>query len=526
MEFKTMPIHVKDIEPKKGIFTGYASTFGVVDDGDPPDIVEKGAFSKSIQENGPDSKKPRIKCLYQHDFFSPIGIPMVLKEDDVGLYHETKVSQTTIGKDTLILIADGVITEQSIGYDTVKADMDNQGIRHLREVRLWEFSPVTWGMNPETPILGVKGLNASDSLAERIARAEKAIRRGDLSSEELVVALTKTLPLWRKELKRMNKDASGKANWPLAQRDHAWDSAAAHQRILNWATDPDGNVDWKKYASCHFWFDGSAPDPDGDGLPDRIGDYKLPFCDVINGEVMAVPRGIFAVAAVLQGSMGGVNIPESDVSAVKARVEAYYKRMADEFNDSSLVAPWNQKGGDPRLGLKIGRQYKAPDFNQLMAAQELSEVLFDMWYALREAIEGALFDETVPDKVSAVGTIVDQFKAAITAWTQQLVNVGALGSSDENEMQEAISALAGNGPGSAKAGRTISQANLEKMKQVHELMGNAHGMLGDLIEATSSSSSEPGSKGAHSGNEPDEQVVHSMKDLLAQMQAEAKKRGA
>ena len=31
------------------------------------------------------------------------------------------------------------------GYDPVVFDYDENGIRHLREVKLWEISVVTWG---------------------------------------------------------------------------------------------------------------------------------------------------------------------------------------------------------------------------------------------------------------------------------------------------------------------------------------------------------------------------------------------
>lgn len=507
MEIKTQPLQLKDIEPSKGIYTGYASTY-TIDDGDPPDIVEPGAFAKTIQENGPTSPKPRIKVLYQHDFFSPIGKPLVLKEDSTGLYHESQIAQTTLGKDVLTLMAEGVISEQSIGFDTIKSDMDSDGVRHLRELKLWEYSPVTWGMNANTPILGVKSLGTAETLAERIRRAEKAIHRGELSSEDLVMALEQTLPLWREELKRMDfKNASGKTTWPLAPEDTVWNGDEAHKRILAWATGSDNKVDWTKYASCYFWFDGSAPDPDHDGLPDRVGDYKLPFCDVVDGAVKAVPRGIMAVAGVLQGSMGGVDIPDADKDAIKAKVATYYKKMGK-------TPPWESGG---KAGY-TATEFKAPDFNQLMNAQQLSDAMFDMRYALREAIQGALFDPTVTDKVAEVSKICDQFKAAVIAWTQKIVANGALGADDENQIEEALISLGGNGPGESKAGRVLSQANMDRLKQAHE-------HLSAVIAAADTQSSEPSGKGAHSGSEPDPEVVHSIKDMLQQMKNEAKKRG-
>jgi len=47
----------------------------------------------------------------------------------------------------------------SFGYDAVKFDYERMGedqIRNLREIKVWEYSPVTWGMNSGTSINNVK----------------------------------------------------------------------------------------------------------------------------------------------------------------------------------------------------------------------------------------------------------------------------------------------------------------------------------------------------------------------------------
>src|SRR5690606_32053637 len=64
MEYKLMPLNLKDVDSKKGVVTGYASTFGVMDEG--RDIVESGAFKRTINAWGPEGKG-RIKSLYMHE---------------------------------------------------------------------------------------------------------------------------------------------------------------------------------------------------------------------------------------------------------------------------------------------------------------------------------------------------------------------------------------------------------------------------------------------------------------------------
>jgi len=133
------------------------------------------------------------------------------------------------------------------------------------------------------------------------------------------------------------KTVSGDTDLPLADRDREWDGDAAVSRVREWAGGPDKeDIDWSKYKRAFFWYDSEDSE--------NFTSYKLPFADVINGTLTAVPRGIFAVAGVLSGARGGVDIPESDIDGIKSKVEKYYARMRDEFDDDSIVPPWENEG--------------------------------------------------------------------------------------------------------------------------------------------------------------------------------------
>ena len=139
-----------------GEFSGYAAVFDSVDSGG--DVIEKGAFAKTISEDF-----ERIKILSQHqDYELPIGKPLELREDDKGLFVRAKISYTQKGRDIQTLLKDGVLNELSIGYDAVDFYFDGDTrIRHLKEVRLWEISVVTWAMNELAQINEVKSLAES-----------------------------------------------------------------------------------------------------------------------------------------------------------------------------------------------------------------------------------------------------------------------------------------------------------------------------------------------------------------------------
>jgi len=149
MRYKSTKFELKALNDNT--FEGYASYFNNVDSYD--EIIVQGAFKKTLQEN-----KNRIKVLWQHNTSEPIGKPIFMEEDSQGLYVKAQVSMTETGKKAMMLMKDGVVDEMSIGYDVIKDEYKGNK-RMLKEVRLWEFSPVTFGANDMAKITGAKNIN-------------------------------------------------------------------------------------------------------------------------------------------------------------------------------------------------------------------------------------------------------------------------------------------------------------------------------------------------------------------------------
>ena len=178
-QYKGFDAEVRDVDLKTRTVTGYFAQFGMVDsDGD---SIMKNAFMKSIQENGPDSAKPRIMHLYQHDTKMPLGRPKVLVEDEYGLYFESDIVDTTYGTDVLKLYEAGVINEHSIGFQTVRAT-PKDGYNQIDEVRLFEGSTVTFGANENTPFTGFKNMTP-DKAIERVKNMTSAVRSGTFTDD-------------------------------------------------------------------------------------------------------------------------------------------------------------------------------------------------------------------------------------------------------------------------------------------------------------------------------------------------------
>lgn len=156
VEIKSFSIKFDNVD-SQGTIRGYASTFGNIDLG--LDVVDKGAFKKSIKESG-GGKWP---ILADHNPSEQIGWNLRAEEDGNGLFIEGKLDlnvQKAREKYSLTKTAMelGAKMGLSIGYMVVKAEPDREKpmVRHLKELKLFEYSIVTFPMNTEAAITNAK----------------------------------------------------------------------------------------------------------------------------------------------------------------------------------------------------------------------------------------------------------------------------------------------------------------------------------------------------------------------------------
>jgi len=172
-ETKTFQGYTVKADSETGIVDAYCSVYGVIDSVN--DVVEFGAFRKTITERGPQGSK-KIRVLWQHEIKKVIGKPLVMEEHrrDVlpldlqnrypeatgALFCRTKFNlDVQQGREAFALYRDDDMDEWSFGFDEiVKRDqkIDGRSIRRLLEVRQWEYSPVTWGANEATITVSTK----------------------------------------------------------------------------------------------------------------------------------------------------------------------------------------------------------------------------------------------------------------------------------------------------------------------------------------------------------------------------------
>ncbi len=167
-EIKSFPFKIDQVQDS-GEFTGYASTFGDTDLGG--DVVEKGSFKKTLRET-----QGTIPVLDHHDPTRQIGWNLEATEDHRGLLVRGLLDlNVRVARERLSLmkmaVQVGARTGLSIGYRTIKEEPDkkNPRIRRLKEIQLFEYSIVTFPMNPQAAVTTVK---ARQDLLHQFLRQE------------------------------------------------------------------------------------------------------------------------------------------------------------------------------------------------------------------------------------------------------------------------------------------------------------------------------------------------------------------
>lgn len=199
----------KDVDVSKRTVQSIPNTYYFFDKD--YDVLLPGCAKKTIEESGPDSNgNAKIKNVKDHVISDRIGKPQLIDERRVDgksvMYAESKMLTTTLGDDMLIEYQEGVIDQHSIGFqyldlefvtdeakdwkDWLKKlinpkDAEDAGFMFLvKEIKLYEWSPVSFGANELSPYLGVKSDNKNGLMLKinsRLDLLEKQLRSGKQS---------------------------------------------------------------------------------------------------------------------------------------------------------------------------------------------------------------------------------------------------------------------------------------------------------------------------------------------------------
>ncbi|GGZ23351.1 hypothetical protein GCM10010387_15610 [Streptomyces inusitatus] len=204
---------------------------------------------------------------------------------------------------------------------------------HMHVVRYVQSAPVAVGAREIARALGMRMETVRGHLT-RAARAGRIIRL----APGLYVGAGSTLPEGV-----LAAAMSGDLDLPVHDDpDTPWDGDAAKSKVLAWATGDDDVVDAAKLGAAFLY-----RDPEAD--PATLAAYKLGFADVFDGELHIVAHAVYAIAGVLDGAMGGVDLPPEDREEIHDRVEELYERLAEAYDDPSIRPPWDDEDADDEM---------------------------------------------------------------------------------------------------------------------------------------------------------------------------------
>jgi HK97 family phage prohead protease len=255
-----------------GIFEGYLSTWEPDTGGiyGIPDKFHPGAWTASLAEHkARGSRQIRLKN-HHGDLIG--GFPIELAhEDAVGLAVTGEVNlNTQQGREGWALMKQEVLTDLSAGYTAIE-DRIEDTLRHIYEAKLWEGSLV-------------------DEPANQGAR---------------ILELKRVVPF---------------QDLPLGDRDRTWDAAAAVKRVK--ALTGSEEAPSAGFRRAFVIFDAENAD--------NFGAYKLPIADVVDGKLVAVPKGIFAAAGAVSGARSPMKVSDAERSGAIRHLERYYAKMDEE----------------------------------------------------------------------------------------------------------------------------------------------------------------------------------------------------
>ena len=141
-------LEIKDITAD-GTFEGILSPYGNVDGGG--DIIERGAYAQTLKTQG--ATRP---MLWQHKADVPIG-ELTLEDRADGLWCKGQLLMASAAaQEAYLFIKAGIVKGLSIGFTSIRDEVKN-GIRVLKEIKLFEGAIVTFPMNEQALITSVKG---------------------------------------------------------------------------------------------------------------------------------------------------------------------------------------------------------------------------------------------------------------------------------------------------------------------------------------------------------------------------------
>lgn len=309
------PVILKSDSKGEFYLEGYAATTSL-DRQD--EVILKTALEKALEDI-----KENKTVFYEHKSTEyPVGkivdAKIIDEEGMSKLYIKVYISKTA--ETVRTLIEEGILNKFSIGGKVLKykkADMGGKEITEIQDMELYEVSVVGLPANVKAETIGFE---IKKSLELNLEKKEEVKVEKVEEKKEPEVIVTEVKVEEKVEEKPVEKSATSYQDLPMADLAMEWDSTGADARVRAWAGGDDKEkIDWVKYGKAFMYYD--AKDKE------NFGSYKLPYADVIGGELKAVAKAIYSIKGAISGARGGVDIPAVDKDTILNQCERYQKKI-------------------------------------------------------------------------------------------------------------------------------------------------------------------------------------------------------
>lgn len=236
------------------------------------------------------------------------------------------------------------------------------------------------------------------------------LKQGRLPGPRTLRALMEWLEMDADEFK-----VAGNADLPIGGRDEDWDGEAATNRVFEWATNEAGELDASKLRNAFFFVDTNMD------VTTRQA-YKLPFCDVGDGGLHIVPRGMSAVSGG-HGIDSMTGASNAEKQAIKRKICSIYRRIIDKYEDWP-DCPFNPDGTRPE------RKERRNDVNTEGTSFETEEPTMTEEQPKTAGIVG----------VGSLSKSEDPRTQALVTRVQELLREGAVAVSIKHDLHPDVSA--------------------------------------------------------------------------------------
>lgn len=206
MLHKDFGLEIKDVS-ESGVIEGYASVFG----GSPDsygDVVLPGAFAQTLVKHKREGTMPLM--LWGHQAAElPIGDWLDMAEDGKGLWAKGQLDlEDSVGQRVHRALKRKSVRGLSIGYETRQRETDPKkpGVSFLKEIELWEVSPVNFPAQRRAQITSVKTILDSGEMLT-VREFEGLLREAGFSKAKAVAIAASATPHLRGDPEAKADDA-------------------------------------------------------------------------------------------------------------------------------------------------------------------------------------------------------------------------------------------------------------------------------------------------------------------------------